>query len=41
MQCVPILNFVVQFSEEEKVWVAAIDWDQIRQMEEFVGQAKV
>lgn len=32
---------VVQFSEEEKVWVAAIDWDQIRQMEEFVGQVKV
>lgn len=32
---------VVQFSEEEKVWVAAIDWDQIRQMEEFVWQAKV
>lgn len=32
---------VVQFSEEEKIWVAAIDWDRIRQMEGFVGQAKV
>ncbi|MEH2283796.1 MAG: hypothetical protein V7K90_21130 [Nostoc sp.] len=32
---------VVQFSEEEKLWVAAIDWDQIRQVEDFVVQAQV
>ncbi|MEH1818879.1 MAG: hypothetical protein V7L31_07220 [Nostoc sp.] len=32
---------VVQFSEDEKLWVAAIDWDQIRQVEDFVVQAKV
>ncbi|MBG1261598.1 hypothetical protein [Nostoc commune] len=32
---------VVQFSEEEKLWVAAIDWDKIRQVEDFVVQAKV
>lgn len=25
---------VVQFSEEEKVWVAAIDWNQIQQVEQ-------
>jgi hypothetical protein len=29
---------VVQFSEEEKVWVAVIDWDQIREVEELVAQ---
>ncbi|MEH1766475.1 hypothetical protein [Nostoc sp.] len=32
---------VVQFSEDEKLWVAAIDWDQIRQVEDFFVQAKV
>jgi hypothetical protein len=32
---------VVQFSDEEKVWVAAIDWHQIRQVEALLGQAKV
>ncbi|MDZ8221421.1 MULTISPECIES: hypothetical protein [unclassified Nostoc] len=32
---------VVQFSEEEKLWVAAIDWDRIRQVEDFVVQAQV
>jgi hypothetical protein len=32
---------VVQYSEEEKLWVAAIDWQQIRQVEEFALQAKV
>ncbi|MHC5743229.1 MAG: hypothetical protein ACYTXT_15145 [Nostoc sp.] len=32
---------VVQFSEEEKLWVAAIDWDQIRQVENFVVQAQL
>ncbi|MEH2305142.1 hypothetical protein [Nostoc sp.] len=32
---------VVQFSEEEKLWVAAIDWDRITQVENFVVQAQV
>ncbi len=32
---------LVQFSEEEKLWVAAIDWDRIRQVEDFVVQAQV
>ena len=32
---------VVQFSEEEKLWVAAIDWDKIRQVEDFVVEAQV
>ncbi|MBE9103946.1 hypothetical protein IQ229_02995 [Nostoc cf. edaphicum LEGE 07299] len=32
---------VVQFSEEEKLWVAAIDWHRIRQVEDFVVQAQV
>jgi hypothetical protein len=32
---------VVQYSEEEKLWVAAIDWQQIRQVEEFAFQVKV
>ncbi len=32
---------VVQFSEEEKLWVAAIDWDRIRQVEDFVVQVQV
>ncbi|MDZ8186063.1 MAG: hypothetical protein RMX96_14570 [Nostoc sp. ChiSLP02] len=31
---------VVQFSEEEKLWVAAIDWDRIRQVEDCVVQAQ-
>lgn len=30
----------VQYSEVEKVWVAAIDWEQIRPVEEYVVQAK-
>lgn len=30
----------VQYSEAEKVWVAMIDWDQIRSVEESVVQAK-
>jgi hypothetical protein len=29
---------IVEFSEEEKIWVAAIDWDQIREVEEFALQ---
>jgi hypothetical protein len=31
---------VVQFSEDEKVWVATIDWNQIRQVEQFVVQGQ-
>lgn len=31
---------VVQFSEDEKVWVATIDWNQIRQVEHFVVQSQ-
>jgi hypothetical protein len=30
----------VQYSEVEKVWVATIDWEQIRPVEEYVVQAK-
>jgi hypothetical protein len=31
---------VVQFSENEKVWVAMIDWNQIRQVEQLVTQSQ-
>lgn len=31
---------VVQFSEDEKVWVATIDWNQIRQVEQLVIQGQ-
>jgi hypothetical protein len=31
---------VVQFSEDEKVWVATIDWNQIRQVEQLVAQGQ-
>ncbi|GAP95756.1 hypothetical protein [Leptolyngbya sp. NIES-2104] len=31
---------VVQFSEEEKVWVAVIDWNQIRQVEPLMAQSQ-
>lgn len=31
---------VVQFSEDEKVWVATIDWNQIRQAEQLVVQGQ-
>jgi hypothetical protein len=31
---------VVQFSEAEKVWVATIDWNQIRQVEQLVVQSQ-
>jgi hypothetical protein len=31
---------VVQFSEGEKVWVATIDWNQIRQVEQLVVQGQ-
>jgi hypothetical protein len=30
----------VQFSEDEKVWVATIDWNQIRQVEQLVAQGQ-
>ncbi|MEG3971740.1 MULTISPECIES: hypothetical protein [unclassified Microcoleus] len=32
---------VVQYSEEESLWVAVIDWKQIRQVEDMLVQAKV
>jgi hypothetical protein len=28
---------VVQFSEDEKIWVVAIDWNQIRQVEQLIA----
>jgi hypothetical protein len=31
---------VVQFSEDEKIWVVAIDWNQIRQVGELVTQSQ-
>ncbi len=31
---------VVQFSAEEKVWVATIDWNQIRQVEQLAAQGQ-
>ena len=31
---------VVQFSEDEKIWVVAIDWNQIRQIEQLVAQSQ-
>lgn len=31
---------VVQYSEEENVWVATIDWNRIRQVEDLVVQAQ-
>ena len=30
----------VQFSEKEKVWVAVIDWNQVRQIEQLVSQVQ-
>lgn len=32
---------VVQYSEEESLWVAVIDWKQIRQVEDMLVQAIV
>jgi hypothetical protein len=29
---------VVQFSEDEKIWVVAIDWNQIRQVDRFIDR---
>ncbi len=34
------VNGAVQYSEAEKVWVATIDWEQIRPVQEYVVQAK-
>jgi hypothetical protein len=31
---------IVQFSEDEKIWVAAIDWNQIRQVEPLIAQSQ-
>ena len=31
---------IVRFSEDEKVWVAVIDWNQIRQVEQLVVQSQ-
>jgi hypothetical protein len=31
---------IVQFSEDEKIWVVAIDWHQIRQVGELVAQSQ-
>lgn len=35
------IDGVVQYSQEESLWVAAIDWNQIRQVEELLVQATV
>lgn len=32
---------VVQYSTQENLWVAAIDWERIRQAEDLVIQAQV
>jgi hypothetical protein len=32
---------VVQYSEEESLWVAAIDWKQIKQVKDMLVQATV
>jgi hypothetical protein len=31
---------VVQFSEDEKIWVVAIDWNQIIQVDQLVAQSQ-
>lgn len=31
---------VVQFSEDQKAWIATIDWNQIRQVEQLVVQGQ-
>lgn len=31
----------VEYSEVEKVWVAAIDWDEIRLVQEYINQRKL
>jgi len=32
---------IVQFSEDEKVWVATIDWNQIKQFEQLTIQGQI
>ncbi len=32
---------IVQFSEDEKIWVVTIDWNQIRQVEQLVAQHQI
>jgi hypothetical protein len=32
---------VVRFSEDETTWVVAIDWNQIRQVEQLVAQSQI
>jgi hypothetical protein len=32
---------MVQYSQEESLWVAVIDWKQIRQVEDMLVQATV
>lgn len=34
------IDGVVQFSEDEKIWVVTIDWNQIRQVEQLVAQTQ-
>lgn len=34
------IDGIVQYSEEENLWVAAINWEQIRQVEDLVVQAQ-
>ncbi len=35
------VNGAVQYSSEEKLWVAAIDWNAIKQLDEIAIQAKL
>ena len=35
------VNGVVKYSEQENLWVAAIDWKQIKQVEDMLVQATV
>lgn len=35
------VNGVVQYSEEESLWVAVIDWKLVRQVEDILVQATV
>jgi hypothetical protein len=34
------VNGVVQYAEDENLWVSIIDWEQIRQVEELLVQAQ-
>lgn len=35
------VGVVVQYSEEESLWFSAIDWKQIRQLEDIIVEATV